>query len=89
VIVTAVADEATARAAVSGLSGISRIEVLPSGEAGTTEMLIESEKDKDLRREIFTAFSSRQVPLVGLRVKNATLEEIFLELTSGVKEAVS
>ncbi len=89
VIVTAVADEATARAAVSRLSGISRIEVLPATESGTTEMLIESEKDKDLRREIFSAFSANQVPLIGLRVKNATLEEIFLELTSGVKEAVS
>jgi ABC-2 type transport system ATP-binding protein len=52
-------------------------------------MLVESEKDKDLRRDIFDAFSKANVPLVGLRVKNATLEEIFLELTSGVKEVAS
>ncbi len=95
VLVTAAADEATTRAAVAGLLGVNRIEVLPGAEPGTTEMLIESEKDKDLRREIFSAFSSKQVPLIGLRVKNATLEEIFLELTSGTgptrepKEAVS
>ncbi len=87
VVITAVADEAKARDAVSGLRGISRIEILPAGESGTTEMLIESEKDRDLRRDIFAAFSAKQVPLIGLRVKNATLEEIFLELTSGVKEA--
>ncbi len=87
VVVTAVADEPTTRDAVSGLVGISRIEVLPASESGTTEMLIESEKDRDLRRDIFEAFSSKRVPLIGLRVKNATLEEIFLELTSGVRGA--
>ncbi len=87
VVITAVADEPTTRSAVSGLNGISRIEVLPASESGTTEMLIESEKNHDLRREIFEAFSRKSVPLIGLRVKNATLEEIFLELTSGVRGA--
>ncbi|MFW6313591.1 MAG: ABC transporter ATP-binding protein [Spirochaetota bacterium] len=89
IIVTALADESAARGAISGIEGISRIEILPATEAGTTEMLVESEKDKDLRRDIFESFSKAGVPLVGMRVKNATLEEIFLELTSGVKEAVS
>lgn len=89
IVVTAAADESATRSTVSEIAGVTRIEILPSGEVGTTEMLVESEKDKDLRRDIFEAFSKANVPLVGLRVKNATLEEIFLELTSGVKEVAS
>ena len=87
-VITAAADEATTRGVIAGLSGITSSVVLPTGDQGTTEMLIESEKNKDLRRDIFEAFSSKRIPLIGMRVKNATLEEIFLELTSGVKEAV-
>ena len=89
IILTAVADESTARGALSGIGGVTRIDILPATEAGTTEILVESEKDKDLRREIFEAFSTKSIPLIGMRVKNATLEEIFLELTSGVQEVVA
>ena len=89
VIITAAADEARTREIVGTLGGVSRIETLTSTEEGTTELLIESEKGRDLRKEIFTAFGVGKVPLVGLRVKNATLEEIFLELTSGVKEVTA
>ena len=67
---------------------MTRSEVLTATEEGTTELLIESERDRDLRREVFEAFSKSDVPLVGLRMKNMTLEEIFLELTSGVQEVV-
>jgi ABC-2 type transport system ATP-binding protein len=84
VIITALADEATTRGVIDGITGVSRVEVLNAMEAGTTEMLVESEKEKDLRESIFSAFSKKGVSLVGLRVKNATLEEIFLELTSGI-----
>ena len=89
VIITAAADEATTRRMVEGIAGADRVELLPTTEQGTTELLVESQKDQDLRREIFDAFAKGGVPLLGLRVKNATLEEIFLELTSGVKEAAS
>ncbi|MFW6232344.1 MAG: hypothetical protein ACOC37_04750, partial [Spirochaetota bacterium] len=89
IVITAQADEAATRTVLSGITGVTRVEVLPSQESGTTELLIESEQELDLRREIFEAFSRKNVPLIGLRVKNATLEEIFLELTSGVKEAAS
>jgi ABC-2 type transport system ATP-binding protein len=83
IVLTAVADEQTTQAIVAELSGVQRSRLLPAAEAGTTEILIETEKDKDLRKDVFSAFSRKKVPLVGLRVKNMTLEEIFLELTSG------
>jgi ABC-2 type transport system ATP-binding protein len=88
IVLTAVADERTTHEVVKGLAGVTRTVVLPATEANTTELLIETEKGRDLRKEVFAAFSSKNVPLVGLRVKNMTLEEIFLELTSGTQEVV-
>jgi gliding motility-associated transport system ATP-binding protein len=87
-VLTAVADQQATEKIVGTLSGVTRSEVLASPEDGTTEMLIESERDQDLRKAVFEAFSKGNVPLVGLRMKNMTLEEIFLELTSGVQEVV-
>lgn len=89
IVVTSLADEASVRPVLDGIPGVTRVESLQTAEKGATEFLVESEKDKDLRQEIFTAFSTRNLPLIGLRVKNATLEEIFLELTSGIQEAAS
>lgn len=73
---------------LGGISGAERVEYLESTEENTTEVLVESEKGVDLRADIFAACSKRKMPILGMRVKNMTLEEIFLELTSGVKEAV-
>lgn len=87
-VLTAVADRQTTEKIVGTLSDVTRLEVLTSTEDGTTELLIESDRNRDLRREVFEAFSKSDVPLVGLRMKNMTLEEIFLELTSGVQEDV-
>ena len=86
-IITSAADEATTRDIVSAVQGVTDIELLTATESGTTEALIES--DHDVRRSIFEAFSKKSTPLIGMRVKNATLEEIFLELTSGAQETSS
>ena len=87
IVLTALADRTETEEIVGSLSGVLRSEVLPSTEAGATEVLVETEKGRDLRQEVFSAFSTRKVPLIGLRVKNMTLEEIFLELTSGQEVA--
>lgn len=87
-IITALADETTTTKVIAKLQGVTRTEILPATEPGTTEVLVESENNMDIRKAVFDAFSKANVPLIGLRVKNATLEEIFLELTSGVKGGV-
>ncbi len=87
IVLTAVADEKTTKDIVAGLSGVQRSELIPATEPDTTEMLVETEKGRDIRQDVFSAFSAKKVPLVGLRVKNMTLEEIFLELTSGEEVA--
>ncbi|TFH03633.1 MAG: ATP-binding cassette domain-containing protein [Spirochaetales bacterium] len=87
IVLTVAADEATTRSVLTGISGIKATHILPALEPDTTEVQVESEKDTDLRKQIFSAFSAKNIPLLGLRLKNMTLEEIFLQLTSGVKEA--
>ena len=89
IVVTAQADEKTARKVLDSVEGHTRIDVLPTAEKNATEMLVLSEADRDIRADIASAFAKSDVPLIGLRVKNATLEEIFLELTSGIQEAAS
>ena len=86
IVLTVAADEPATRSVVDGVTGLLRSEVLPSTEPDTTEVLIETEKGVDIRRDLFAAVSKKSVPLIGIRTKNLTLEEIFLELTSGVKE---
>ncbi len=89
VVVTARADEQATRDALKGVVGITRVDLMQSAEKDATEVLVLSEKNSDVRAEIASAFASKSVPLIGLRVKNATLEEIFLQLTSGVQEVAS
>jgi len=84
-VLTAVADQPATEKIVSSLSGVTRSTVVSTTD-GETEVVVESDRETDLRKEAFDAFSKAGVSLVGLRSKNMTLEEIFLELTSGVRE---
>jgi len=81
------ADETAAMSILEGV-GASRIKVLPSTEAETTEFIVESPKNVDLREKVFRAFSESKTPILGMRLANTTLEEIFLALTSGVKGVI-
>ncbi len=86
IVVTTLAGRETAHAIIAGIPGVRSIQELSATEENTTEILVLTDKDKDLRSDVFEAFSAAAVPLIGLRVKNATLEEIFLELTNGSAE---
>lgn len=48
-----------------------------------TTVLIETRNEEDIRKEIFRAFASRDIPLLTLRLTQSTLEEAFLALTQG------
>lgn len=87
-VLTVKTDPDTARAVLDGVSEATKIEVVPTTEEDTTELLVESAKDVDLREVVFHAFSKKKTPILGMRLANTTLEEIFLELTSGVKGVI-
>ena len=48
-----------------------------------TEVHIRSQKGTDPRKAIFLAFAERNIPLLTLKRNQASLEEVFMKLTSG------
>ncbi len=63
------------------LPGVKDLEVQGVREPGTVDVLVEAEKDVDLRRPIFEAASEANHPLLMMRSLDLTLEEIFLQVT--------
>ena len=61
------------------------VEVYPSArrKKGVFEISIEGEPNYDLRRNLFALLTRRGWPLLALRNTDLTLEEVFLQLTSG------
>ncbi|MCX7788466.1 MAG: ABC transporter ATP-binding protein [Spirochaetes bacterium] len=57
-----------------------------SQEPGTVELIVESDKDKDIRRDISKALGSAGLPILMMRSLDMTLEEIFLHLTTKEEE---
>jgi ABC-2 type transport system ATP-binding protein len=57
-----------------------------SREPGTVDIVVEAERDADVRRDIFKAFASNNLPLLMMKSMDLSLEEIFLNLTTEEKE---
>ncbi len=75
--------------AVGSVDGIESAEVEPSrDEAGTCDVVIVAEKEKDIRSEVFFALSKARCPILIMRPMDLTLEDIFLHLTTSEKEVV-
>lgn len=51
-------------------------------EPGTVVFKVEGEDNRDIREQLFFAFASRKLPLLSMQAKHASLEEIFLDITS-------
>ena len=60
-------------------------------ETGETEVSFQFEDDgnyeKDIRETVFFAFAQAQVPILAMREKKMSLEDLFLELTGDKKAA--
>lgn len=87
--VKVVGDEATAKNAISAVSGVVKVSSLKV--SGTTyEYIIESEEDKDVRADIFFALCKVNLPIIEMTTKELSLEDIFLRLTvDGIGDTVS
>ena len=58
-------------------------------EPGVYEVAIEAEQDTDIRRNLFALLTRNGWPLLSLKNTDLTLEEVFLQLTSGDHGAVN
>lgn len=80
--IEAKAEEEAVRSVLLGISGINDFEIRSSKEEGILEIEAEYEHGKNLRDEIALAFAESKCLIVGLKEENASLEDIFLELTA-------
>ncbi len=69
------------------IPGLRSIDSVGVKEKGTVDYLIESNRDTDLRRPLFSALSKNNFPILMLRPMDIELEDIFLQLTSDNEEA--
>ena len=79
-------EEGNVRKALREVRGVRYVEVLGIKEAGTVDFLVESERNLDVRADVFRAMVSLQRPVLMFRPMDVTLEDIFLQLTSQDKE---
>lgn len=80
------ADEGLFRRTLAGLDGVAEIRSAAAAEADCLDCLIRPSTDRDLRRKVSLALGRAGCPVLQMKMKNPTLEEIFLELTAGREE---
>jgi len=66
--------------------GVKLAEFVGSKEIDTIDVIVESDKDIDIRKPLFFALSRAQYPILQMKSMDLTLEDIFLQLTTKEKE---
>ncbi len=69
--------------ALLGLPHVVDAASLGEKERGVFEITVESEPDADLRRDVFALLARKGWPLLAMKNMDLTLEDLFLQLTSG------
>jgi len=73
--------------ALLGIEGVLKVAPLGTREADTYDFIIESGKERDIRRPLFAAMARINAPLLMIKPMDATLEDVFVRLTGGDGEA--
>ena len=83
-------DEARLRAALDKVKGIDQIKIV-SSENNELHAEVQYELEQDLREEIFNSLVGSEIIILGMTLTTASLEDVFIELTSdnGEEEAAS
>jgi len=68
------------------IPGIKFVESQGVHEPDTVDVIVEAEKDIDIRRPLFHALSRAEYPILQMKSMDMTLEEIFLQVTTQEKE---
>ncbi|AEF80301.1 ABC transporter ATP-binding protein [Leadbettera azotonutricia] len=68
--------------ALGTIPQIRNLEWKESQESGTCEVVAEAGEEADIRRDIFHALSTANIPILLMRSQDLSLEEIFLNLTT-------
>ncbi len=68
--------------AIREIPGTRNVDQMGVKEPGTFDLLVESDRDTDIRRPLFTTLSKMGYPILMLRPMDIELEDIFLQLTT-------
>lgn len=71
---------------LSAIKGIKSLDITVGTEPESVDVLIETEGDIDVRKEVFFSMSKAQCPIIMLRPMDLTLEDIFLQVTTSEQE---
>jgi ABC-2 type transport system ATP-binding protein len=66
---------------LKGQDGVKNVRHVGDMEAGSSDFLLESVPNIDIRKPMFNTLAKAGYPILMLRPQNATLEEVFLKLT--------
>ena len=61
--------------------GVSGVEVTGERDLDAFVYIIESEKGRDIRKDLFAACAAKSYPLIGMEPSGMSLEEVFIKLT--------
>lgn len=83
ITVKAEGDEEEIKKIINSISEVESIQSFKLPQAGMHEYLIESSEGTDIRKKLFFAFADKKQPLIEMKTKEMSLEDIFLRLTIG------
>jgi ABC-2 type transport system ATP-binding protein len=72
--------------AIGELDSVRTVRTTESPEPDTVDVVVEAHEGADIRRDVFSALSSANLPILLMRTMDVTLEDIFLQLTTTEKE---
>lgn len=70
--------------AIKKIPSVIRVSKTQDLSDNTAKYLVDYDKESDIRREVFSAMSRINCPILDMQSGNETLEDMFLKLTSGV-----
>ena len=79
--IEAKAPQALTKEILKTIPGIEQASVKAGGEDGVAAAVIREKKGEDIRENIFRTFAERNVPLLTLKTRHVSLEDVFMELT--------
>jgi ABC-2 type transport system ATP-binding protein len=77
--------EARVLNAIRGVASVKSVENLGSREEGSIDVYVESGAQEDVRKPVFYALSKADLPILMMRSSDASLEDIFIQLTADEK----
>lgn len=79
-------DERTALDVLEAISGIKQIKSLGRKEKNTTDFIIETEPNVDVRPDIFRKMADNNLPILSMQTVDLSLEDIFIEVTENERQ---